>query len=184
MSRIEYNVTKYIDEPLGDISTNPRYIIQTKGLKPIVCIGINPNTATNIKPDPTVKKVLTYTMNHTNNKFDSIIMLNVYPQRSQTVAELPYDGNENKELIAKNLFTINNIICKLDMPITVWCAWGQDIVDKNRKYLLKCKNDIVDLINKYNVNWICIQETKKGFPHHPSRMHYDWKFKIYDPKKR
>lgn len=181
MEKSSYIVTNYIDEPLGNVCTNPRYVIQTQGSKPIICIGINPNTATNIKPDTTVKKVLTYTMNYTDKKYDSIIMLNVYPERATTVKELPSDGNENKDLIANNLLNIKNIINNLDKPITVWCAWSGDIVDKDRKYLLNCKNDIVNLINKFSVNWVCIKETIKGFPHHPSRMHYDWKFRLYNP---
>ena len=50
MSRIEYSMYQiHYELSLGDISITPiRYIIQTEGLKPIVCIGINPNTAMNI----------------------------------------------------------------------------------------------------------------------------------------
>ena len=67
-----------IDKMIGDENTH-RYVLASKGIKPLVVIGVNPSTANEHKPDPTIRKVMGFAE---RNKYDSFVMLNLYAQRS------------------------------------------------------------------------------------------------------
>lgn len=55
---------------------NCRYLIRTVGEKPLICIGLNPSSATPSKTDNTFRRL----QNIANfNDFDSIIVFNLYP---------------------------------------------------------------------------------------------------------
>ena len=56
-----------------------RYILGTRGQKPLICIGINPSTAAPGELDNTLKSVERIAL---GNGFDSFIMFNVYAQRA------------------------------------------------------------------------------------------------------
>ena len=53
-----------------------RYTLGTRGERPLITIGLNPSTATQLKLDNTVTKV---TKVARQCGFDSFIMLNLYP---------------------------------------------------------------------------------------------------------
>lgn len=54
-----------------------RFTLATLGSNPLVCVGINPNTAVPDDLDRTVNRVTGFA---SSNGFDSWTMLNVYPQ--------------------------------------------------------------------------------------------------------
>ncbi|MBI2419155.1 MAG: DUF1643 domain-containing protein, partial [Ignavibacteriales bacterium] len=62
-------------------STNnsARFVLGETGKKTIICIGVNPSTATPDKLDPTLESVKRIAK---HNGFDGWIMLNIYAQRS------------------------------------------------------------------------------------------------------
>ena len=59
--------------------TEYRYILGTRGQKPLICIGVNPSTAEPGNLDNTLKSVERIAK---NNGFDSFVMFNVYAQRA------------------------------------------------------------------------------------------------------
>ena len=61
-----------------------RYILGTKGKKPLITIGVNPSTAAPDDLDNTLKSV--ERIAH-HNGFDSFIMFNVYAQRATSPDE-------------------------------------------------------------------------------------------------
>ena len=73
----DYDITKWLYAP--NFYSEYRYILGTRGQKPLICIGINPSTARPGDLDPTLKSVERLA---NANGFDSWIMFNVYPQRA------------------------------------------------------------------------------------------------------
>lgn len=72
----DYDVTKwlYVPNRYGEY----RYILGTRGDRPLICIGVNPSTAAPGELDPTLRSV--ERVAH-HNGYDSFIMFNVYAQR-------------------------------------------------------------------------------------------------------
>lgn len=58
---------------IGD-NENMRYQLSKEGSNPLIVIGINPSTANESKPDPTMRKVMGLAE---FNGFDSFCMFNV-----------------------------------------------------------------------------------------------------------
>jgi len=152
-----YDTYKWIYE--NDQKDDIRYVLGTKGNKPLLCFGINPSTAKPDDLDNTLKSVERLAL---SNGFDSWIMMNIYPQRATD----PNDMHKifNAEIHSKNLEFIEQILSIKN--ITIWAAWGT-LIEK-RNYLNDCLLDIYDISKKYNCNWINIgNKSKKGHPHHP-----------------
>jgi len=137
-----------------------RFVLGTKGQKPIICFGINPSTAVPNELDQTLRSVQRIAL---NNGYDSWIMLNVYPQRATCPDEL--HEVVDMKIHRKNLSHIERLIETI-CPLTIWAAWGT-LIEK-RKYLQECLSDIVELTSKYDCSWVSFGNiTKKGHPHHP-----------------
>ena len=73
----DYDVTKWLYVP--NFYSEYRYILGTRGKKPLICVGINPSTAAPDDLDNTLKSV--ERVAH-HNGYDSFIMFNVYAQRA------------------------------------------------------------------------------------------------------
>ncbi|MCL2387064.1 MAG: DUF1643 domain-containing protein [Defluviitaleaceae bacterium] len=143
-----------------------RFVLGTKGCNPLVCLGVNPHTATPHKLDKTVGIVEKIAL---NNSFDSFIMLNIYPQRAIKTKYI--DSCINEELHEINIEHIKKIFNK--KAYTILAAWGTSIEKKT--YLKDCLKEIVKVISESNQNhiWKALKKgdnlTKEGHPFHPSR---------------
>ncbi len=62
-----------------------RYTLGQSGNNTIICMGINPSTATNKKLDNTMKAVKRLSIKH---GFDGWVMINLYPQRATNPSEM------------------------------------------------------------------------------------------------
>jgi hypothetical protein len=136
-----------------------RYVLGTKGDRPLVCIGINPSTAEPDKLDRTLQSVARISE---FNGYNSWIMINIYPQRSTNPQGL--DIQRDYTISNENLVQIDKIFNEYNP--TIWAAWGTNI--KIRPYLINCLHEIVALANKHQCNWVeCGNSSKEGHPHHP-----------------
>lgn len=156
----EYDVSKWLYVP--NEYSEYRYILGTRGKKPLICIGINPSTAKPEALDPTLKSVERIAL---GNGFDSFIMFNVYSQRA-TNPDL-MEKELNTELHKENMLAFEYILSlhKGENP-AIWAAWG-NIIEK-RSYLFECVNDMIAIGKKYNSKWYSAGEKSiKGHPHHP-----------------
>lgn len=136
-----------------------RYSLGIKGDNPLICIGVNPSTASPEQLDPTVKTVQRYLQ--TDDRFDGFIMLNLYPQRATDPEDM--DKSLNQEIVSRNMEYIEGIL-KQYPEATIWAAWGSLIT--KRDYLCKNLQDIVALTE--NHKWVCRGSiSKAGHPHHP-----------------
>ena len=159
-----YDVEKWLYAP--NFYSEYRYILGTRGKKPLICIGINPSTAEPDHLDNTLKSVERIAL---GNGFDSFIMFNVYAQRATDP-----DAMEkvcNPLLHKENLEAFRYVLSISKQP-AVWAAWGT-IVEK-RDYLKECLQDMLAVGEEYGASWYCAGATsKKGHPHHPLYLRKD-----------
>lgn len=73
----DYDVNRWLYVP--HTYSEYRYILGTRGLKPLICVGINPSTAAPDALDPTLQSAQRIAL---NNGYDSFLMFNVYAQRA------------------------------------------------------------------------------------------------------
>lgn len=167
----DYDIHKWIYAP--NFYSEYRYILGTRGKKPLVCIGINPSTAQPDRLDNTLKSVERIAL---GNGFDSFIMFNVYAQRATNP-----DAMEkicNPLLHRENLEAFRYVLSISDTP-AVWAAWGA-VIEK-RSYLADCLRDMLAVGQEYGAKWYCAGAiTKKGHPHHPLYLKKDEKLKPFD----
>lgn len=160
-----YDRKKWLYIP--DFYSEYRYILGTRGNKPLITIGINPSTAEPDNLDNTLKSV--ERIAHVNG-FDSFIMFNVYAQRATDPDMM--DRELNEDLHRENMCAFRWVLEHSGEKPTVWAAWGT-IVEK-RKYLKKCLEDMVSIGSEYCSQWVMAgKPSKKGHPHHPLYLKKD-----------
>ena len=169
----DYDVNKWLYVP--NVYSEYRYILGTRGQKPLICIGINPSTAAPDALDNTLKSV--ERVAHFNG-YDSFIMFNVYAQRATDPddMELTY----NPELHRENMEAFDYALSldRAGAP-AVWAAWGT-IIEK-RDYLPACVRDMVRIGTARNAVWYSAgKRSKKGHPHHPLYLRKDSVLEPFD----
>ena len=167
----DYDITKWLYAP--NFYSEYRYILGTRGQKPLICIGINPSTAQPDDLDNTLKSVQRIAL---GNGYDSFLMFNVYTQRATDP-----DAMEkvcNPLLHRENMEAFRYVLSLSDSP-AIWAAWGA-VIEK-RGYLKDCLRDMLDIGRKYGAQWYCAGAiTKKGHPHHPLYLRKDEKLRPFD----
>ena len=150
-----------------------RYILGTRGQKPLICIGINPSTAAPGELDNTLKSVERIAL---GNGFDSFIMFNVYAQRATDPDTM--EASCNPLLHRENLAAFRYVLSLSPTP-AVWAAWGT-IIEK-RAYLPSCLMDFLKAGAEFGAQWFCAGAiSKKGHPHHPLYLRKDERLKPFD----
>ena len=165
--RDDYDPEKWLYVP--DYYADYRYILGTKGVNPLICIGINPSTAEPDNLDNTLKSVQRIAA---YNGFDSFIMFNVYAQRATDPDDM--DKVLNEKLHRENMRAFEYILNSVGEGIrpAVWAAWGT-IIEK-RSYLRDCVLDMVEIGNRYGALWYSVgKKSVKGHPHHPLYLRKD-----------
>ena len=156
----DYDVSQWLYVP--NFYSEYRYILGTRGERPLICIGINPSTAAPDNLDNTLKSVERVAL---HNGYDSFIMFNVYAQRATDPddMELTY----NPELHRENMRAFDYALSldRAGAP-AVWAAWGT-IIEK-RDYLPDCVRDMIHIGAARHAVWYSAgKRSKKGHPHHP-----------------
>lgn len=167
----DYDIARWLYAP--NFYSEYRYILGTRGQKPLICIGINPSTAQPDDLDNTLKSVQRIAL---GNGYDSFLMFNVYAQRATDP-----DAMEkvcNPLLHRENMEAFRYVLSLSDSP-AIWAAWGA-VIEK-RGYLKDCLRDMLDIGRKYGAQWYCAGAiTKKGHPHHPLYLRKDEKLRPFD----
>ena len=146
---------------IPDFYSEYRYILGTKGVRPLITIGINPSTAEPDNLDNTLKSVERIAL---GNGFDSFIMFNVYAQRATDPDQM--DKCFNEALHRENMRAFRWVLERSGEKPVVWAAWGT-IVEK-RDYLKICLQDMVNIGEEFGAKWVMAgKPSKKGHPHHP-----------------
>ena len=153
-----YDVSRWLYVP--NTYSEYRYILGTRGVKPLICIGINPSTAAPDALDPTLKSV--ERIAHANG-YDSFLMFNVYAQRATRPDDMEPACNEL--LHGENRKAFRYLLSLSSRP-AVWAAWG-NIIEK-RDYLMSCMRDFALDGQAVGARWFTAGPLlKSGHPHHP-----------------
>ena len=167
-----YDPEKWLYVP--DFYTEYRYILGTRGSRPLICIGINPSTAEPDRLDNTLKSVSRIAA---YNGYDSFIMFNVYAQRATRPDDM--EKEENRLLHRENMAAFEYILSHCADAPSVWAAWGS-IVEK-RGYLKACVSDMIEIGERYDAKWYTAgARTKAGHPHHPLYLKKDSGLDAFD----
>ena len=161
-----------------DFYTEYRYILGTRGINPLICIGINPSTAEPGNLDNTLKSVSRIAE---GNGYDSWIMFNVYAQRATRPEDM--DRVCNDRLHEANMEAFRYILSHVGEGVSpaVWAAWGA-VIEK-RPYLPGCVRDMVTIGEEYGAHWLSAGKISvKGHPHHPLYLRKDEKTVPFDVK--
>ena len=167
----DYDIGRWLYAP--NFYCDYRYILGTRGKRPLICIGINPSTARPGALDNTLKSVERIAL---GNGFDSFLMFNVYAQRATDPNAM--ERQCNPALHRENMAAFRYVLSISDAP-AVWAAWGS-IIEK-RGYLRDCLRDMLQIGEEYGAHWYCAGAvTKKGHPHHPLYLRKDERLKPFD----
>ena len=169
----EYDSNKWLYVP--NFYSEYRYILGTRGVKPLICVGINPSTAKPDELDNTLKSVERVAL---HNGYDSFIMVNVYAQRATNPddMELTYNLDLHRENMKAFEYALS--LDQSGAP-AVWAAWGT-IIEK-RDYLPDCVRDMIRIGNACNAQWFSAgKRSKKGHPHHPLYLRKDSPLDLFD----
>lgn len=161
-----YDITKWLYVPNDYLEY--RYILGTRGEKPLICVGINPSTAAPGDLDNTLKSVERVAL---YNGYDSFLMFNVYAQRATDPDDM--EQTYNQDLHAQNMkaFEYALSLDRAGSP-AVWAAWGT-IIEK-RSYLPTCVRDMISIGETRGARWYSAgKKSKKGHPHHPLYLRKD-----------
>ena len=169
----EYDVAKWLYVP--NFYSEYRYILGTKGEKPLICVGINPSTAAPDDLDNTLKSV--ERVAH-HNGFDSFIMFNVYAQRATNPDDMEQTCNQTLHEENMRAFDYALSLDRAGAP-AVWAAWGT--ISEKRDYLPDCVRDMIAVGNARGARWYSAgKKSKKGHPHHPLYLRKDSLLEEFD----
>lgn len=170
-----YDKTKWIYVP--DHYEDYRFVLGTRGRKPLITVGINPSTATPFALDNTLKSVERIAL---NNGFDSFIMFNVYPQRATNPDDMHFEADKN--LHEQNIKAFADLLQSVGKNPIIWAAWGT-IINK-RDYLKYCLKDMISEGKKCGAIWKKAGKvSKQGHPHHPLYLRKDIELDDFDVEK-
>ena len=162
----DYDIAKwlYVPNHYGEY----RYILGTRGRKPLICVGVNPSTAAPGQLDNTLKSVERVAA---HNGYDSFIMFNVYAQRATRPGDM--EKSCNAVLHRENMRAFDYALSlDRDGAPAVWAAWGAVI--EQRGYLPRCVRDMIAVGEKRNARWFSAgKRTRAGHPHHPLYLRKD-----------
>jgi len=170
----EYDRNKWLYVP--DAYDEYRYILGTKGNRPLICIGINPSTARPDALDNTLKSVERIAI---ANGYDSFLMMNVYAQRATDPKHM--EKAENEFLHHENLEAFRYVLSIAGEKPAVWAAWGTIV--NARPYLIDCMMDFVHIGEELHAVWYTAGARSKngGHPHHPLYLRKDAALDPFDP---
>lgn len=154
----DYDIERWLYVP--NHYSEYRYILGTRGQKPLICMGINPSTAAPDALDPTLQSAQRIAL---ANGYDSFLMFNVYAQRATRPDDM--EPSCNPVLHAENRKAFRYLLSLSPAP-ALWAAWG-NIIEK-RGYLMDCLGDFAADAQAAGAKWFTAgPPLKSGHPHHP-----------------
>lgn len=151
--------------------TEYRYVLGTKGERPLICVGLNPSTAAPDRLDNTLQSVERVAR---FNGYDSFLMMNLYAQRATRPGDM--DRDSCGFLHRENLRAFAYLLHRTG---AVWAAWGA--VMETRCFLSSCVLDFIRTGQEGGARWFTAgARSKKGHPHHPLYLRKDSPLEPFD----
>lgn len=141
-----------------------RYVLGKYTARPLIVFGINPSIATAEKNDTTIGIV--EKMAEMRN-CDGYLMLNIYPLRA-TKLKKDFPRICDEAVCEQNYSHISQ---RIEAGTELVAAWGTHICD--RTYFISSLEKINEIAKHKGAKWVCLCKTKKGHPHHPTRLAYE-----------
>ena len=153
-----------------------RYVLGESGDNPLICVGVNPSTATPEQLDPTLRNVKSWAKRLGYNGW---AMFNLNPQRATNPNDMAVE-------LAEPEFQCNaSVFCRYledHYWVSIWAAWGT-LIEK-RPYLPKCLDRLASIVDLFDCRWIHIGPlTTKGHPHHPLYLSHKADVQEFDIQK-
>ncbi len=168
----DYDRSRWLYVP--DHYSEYRYILGTRGERPLICIGVNPSTAVPGRLDNTLKSAERIAL---GNGYDSFIMFNVYAQRATVPDDM--DRELNPLLHEENLRAFSWVLSRSGEAPAVWAAWGA-VIEK-RPWLPRCVRDMAETGQRFQARWFTAgPRSKAGHPHHPLYLKKDSVLEPFD----
>ena len=170
----DYDVGRWLYVP--NFYSEYRYILGTRGDKPLICIGINPSTAAPDDLDNTLKSVERVAL---HNGYDSFIMFNVYAQRATNPDDM--EPACNPALHRENMEAFDYVLSldKAGAPRRSGPPGAPS--SKSGDYLPGCVRDMIRIGEARNAVWYSAgKRSKKGHPHHPLYLRKDSVLEPFD----
>lgn len=151
----------------GKLQGDHRFVLEQPGEKMLLIIGLNPSTADESRPDPTMCKVMGFVE---GGGYDGFAMLNLSSERATDKWSLSATLDET--LHRKNLDVAADLLQRYPAA-DILVAFGNDI--SVRPYLKQCFRNLHDVLRASRGQWLQIGRlTAKGNPRHPLYARYDW----------
>ena len=151
-----------------------RFFLGEAGAKTLVCIGVNPSTATIDQFDNTISKVSKFS---TRFGFDGWVMANLYPQRATNPNEM--DQHCDMESVRANVAEVVHLFTTLK-EISILCCWG-NLIEK-RSYLPLALAMLAEALPSTEIYQLG-SPTLAGHPRHPLMLSYSEKLETFDLEK-
>ena len=149
-----------------------RFLLGKSGKNMLIVVGLNPSTATDTRPDMTLRKIERIA---SDNGYDGFVVVNLCPLRSTIIEDLPVEPDA--EAHRKNLEVVEAFVRSLQRPC-LWAAWSGGI--RAREYLQHARDDLIARLKPYRFRWLRYGPlTKSGHPRHPSRVPYGLVFEPF-----
>lgn len=150
-------------EKTGDAQGDYRFTLELPGKRMLLVIGLNPSTANETSPDPTIRKVMGFAFAKESG-YDGLVMLNLSARRETNKWNLPEKLDEESH--RRNLDEIRKIAERYPTA-DVLVAFGNDI--RIRPYLKLYFREIYDVLETTaERRWLRIGDpTQAGHPRHP-----------------
>ena len=167
----DYDISRWLYVP--NTYSEYRYILGTRGSKPLICVGINPSTAAPDALDPTLQSAQRIAL---ANGYDSFLMFNVYAQRATHPDDMEHSCNT--QLHEENRKAFRYLLSLSQQP-AIWAAWGNIIM--KRDYLMDCMRDFLADGKAAGARWYTAGPLlKSGHPHHPLYLRRDTQLLDFD----
>lgn len=152
-------ITDYIHTKDNSI----RYTLGKYYERPLIFFGINPSIASDKQNDATISIVEKISR---SRGYDGYLMLNLYPLRATKITNV-FPAEYDSAVYARNLGYISE---RIYSGAELVAAWGTHIGD--RPYFIEALTQINQIAKEKHAKWICLNKTKAGHPHHPTRLAY------------
>ena len=145
----------------------------------LLVVGLNPSTADETHPDPTVRNVVGFAE---GGGYDGFAMLNLSSERATDKRSL--SATLDDAMYRKNLDVAADLLQRYPAA-DILVAFGNDISAK--PYLKRCflfHWDLYDVLRTSHGQWFQIGKlTVKGNPRHPLYARYDWGLVSFEVEK-
>lgn len=150
-----------------------RFVLELAGDHPLIAVGLNPSTANEEHPDPTVRKMIGFAE---RAGYDGLVILNLSSERATDKQRLA--GCLDEKMHQRALQNEQEVVVRYP-DADIWAAWGDGV--GVRPYLRGCVRDIWGILQNNRGNRLQIGAlTAKGNPRHPLYVSFRCSFEPFD----